>query len=100
MDHNVIEQPIGRTRIQKGGYGDNAVLGMYDKSGYDSENCRKDGAESERYIEDVRCFRGDTDRERAERTGRNPQTGEEITIPASKQVAFKVSKTLKDAINS
>ncbi len=39
-------------------------------------------------------------RERAERTGRNPQTGEEITIPASKQVAFKVSKTLKDAINS
>lgn len=39
-------------------------------------------------------------RERAERTGRNPQTGEEITIPASKQVTFKAAKALKDAVNS
>ena len=38
-------------------------------------------------------------RERAERTGRNPQTGEQITIPASRQVVFKASKTLKDAVN-
>ena len=39
-------------------------------------------------------------RERAERTGRNPQSGEEITIPASKQVTFKAAKALKDAVNS
>lgn len=39
-------------------------------------------------------------RERAERTGRNPQTGEEIKIPASKVPAFKPSKALKDAVNS
>lgn len=37
--------------------------------------------------------------ERAERTGRNPQTGETITIAASKSVNFRVAKPLKDAIN-
>ncbi|MDD9781482.1 HU family DNA-binding protein [Priestia megaterium] len=37
-------------------------------------------------------------RERAERTGRNPQTGEEMTIPASKAPAFKPGKELKEAI--
>lgn len=37
--------------------------------------------------------------ERAERTGRNPQTGEAITIAASKSVNFKASKQLKDAVN-
>ncbi len=31
-------------------------------------------------------------RERAARKGRNPRTGEEITIPASKVVSFKQSK--------
>ena len=38
-------------------------------------------------------------RERAERTGRNPQTGEQITIPAFKQVVFKASKQFKDTVN-
>jgi len=37
-------------------------------------------------------------RERAERTGRNPQTGEEMTIPASKAPAFKPGKELKEAL--
>ena len=37
--------------------------------------------------------------ERAARTGRNPQSGEEISIPASKAPRFKVGKALKDAIN-
>ncbi|MBV7390847.1 MULTISPECIES: HU family DNA-binding protein [Enterococcus] len=37
-------------------------------------------------------------RERASRKGRNPQTGEEITIPASKSPAFKAGKQLKDAV--
>jgi len=32
------------------------------------------------------------------RTGRNPQTGEEIKIPASKVPAFKPGKALKDAV--
>ena len=35
---------------------------------------------------------------RAERKGRNPQTKQEITIPASKAPAFKVGKAFKDAI--
>ena len=37
-------------------------------------------------------------RERAARTGRNPRTREEITIPASKVPAFKPGKALKDAV--
>lgn len=37
-------------------------------------------------------------RTRAARKGRNPQTGEEIEIPASKVPAFKPGKSLKDAV--
>lgn len=37
-------------------------------------------------------------RERAARKGRNPQTGEEIEIAASKVPAFKAGKALKDAV--
>lgn len=37
-------------------------------------------------------------RERAARTGKNPQTGAALQIPASKTVAFKAGKSLKDAI--
>ena len=36
-------------------------------------------------------------RERGERIGRNPQTKEEIKIPASKAPVFKAGKALKDA---
>jgi len=38
-------------------------------------------------------------RSRAARTGRNPQTGQTITIKASKAPAFKAGKALKDAVN-
>lgn len=37
-------------------------------------------------------------RERGARTGRNPQTKETITIPASKQPVFKAGKAFKDAV--
>ncbi|WP_103108563.1 HU family DNA-binding protein [Brevibacillus reuszeri] len=37
-------------------------------------------------------------RERAARKGRNPQTGEEIEIAASKVPAFKPGKELKDSV--
>ncbi len=37
--------------------------------------------------------------ERAARTGRNPRTGEAITIPASRSPKFKAGKALKDALN-
>ena len=37
-------------------------------------------------------------RNRAERKGRNPQTNEEIIIPASKVPAFKQGKALKEAV--
>ncbi|MTD27103.1 nucleoid-associated protein HU-beta [Erwinia sorbitola] len=38
-------------------------------------------------------------RERAERTGRNPQTGKEITIAAGKVPGFRAGKALKDSVN-
>ena len=38
-------------------------------------------------------------RDRAARTGRNPRTGEEIQIKASKNPAFKAGKALKKAVN-
>lgn len=38
-------------------------------------------------------------KERAARTGRNPQTGAEIQIAAAKVPAFKAGKALKDAVN-
>ncbi|MCR5526338.1 MAG: HU family DNA-binding protein [Lachnospiraceae bacterium] len=37
--------------------------------------------------------------ERAARTGRNPQTGKEIKIEASKSMKFKAGKAVKDAVN-
>ena len=37
--------------------------------------------------------------ERAERDGRNPQTGEAIKIAASKAVKFKAGKSFRDAVN-
>ncbi|MDQ0416709.1 MULTISPECIES: HU family DNA-binding protein [Thermoactinomycetaceae] len=39
-------------------------------------------------------------RDRAARKGRNPQTGEEIEIPATKVPAFKPGKQLKDEVNA
>ncbi|HIX83014.1 MAG TPA: HU family DNA-binding protein [Candidatus Megamonas gallistercoris] len=38
-------------------------------------------------------------RTRAARKGRNPQTGETIEIPESKNPVFKAGKALKDAVN-
>ncbi len=38
-------------------------------------------------------------KERAARTGRNPQTGEPIEISAAKVPSFKAGKALKDSVN-
>lgn len=38
-------------------------------------------------------------KDRAARSGRNPKTGEEIKIPASRVAGFKPGKKLKDALN-
>lgn len=37
--------------------------------------------------------------EKAERVGRNPKTGEEITIPARKAIKFKAGKALEERVN-
>lgn len=51
------------------------------------ENVRIDGFGQFKYVEVP------------ERPGRNPKTGEAVTIPAHKTVRFTVSKTLKDSVN-
>ena len=38
--------------------------------------------------------------DRAERQGRNPATGETITIAASKKLAFTAAKNIRDALNT
>ena len=38
-------------------------------------------------------------KERAERNGRNPKTGEAITVAASKHASFTAGKALKDSLN-
>jgi DNA-binding protein HU-beta len=38
--------------------------------------------------------------DRAERQGRNPATGETITIAASKKLAFTAAKNVRDALNA
>ena len=38
--------------------------------------------------------------ERAEREGRNPRSGEAVTIAASRSPKFKAGKALKDAVNA
>ncbi|MGH8428566.1 MAG: HU family DNA-binding protein [Gammaproteobacteria bacterium] len=38
-------------------------------------------------------------RQRKARTGRNPQTGGTLNIPASKAPGFRAGKALKDAVN-
>ena len=35
-----------------------------------------------------------------ERKGRNPRTGKDLTVPAYKQVRFKVGKFIKEAVNA
>jgi DNA-binding protein HU-beta len=40
-----------------------------------------------------------TVKDRAERKGRNPQTGAEITIKAARVPSFKAGKSLKDSVN-
>ena len=39
-------------------------------------------------------------KDRVARTGRNPQTGKEIKIAASRNPVFKAGKALKDAVNN
>lgn len=38
--------------------------------------------------------------ERSARTGRNPQTGKPVDIPASKAPKFKAGKAFKEAVNA
>jgi DNA-binding protein HU-beta len=49
---------------------------------------------------DLRGFGTFSVRDSAARTGRNPQTGEPITIPARRVPGFKPGKELKDKVNA
>ena len=58
-----------------------------------------EGLVSEGYKVQIKGFGTFTAVKVAERQGRNPQTGDEITIPAHKKVLFTPSKTFKAKIN-
>ena len=60
---------------------------------FEIANALKEGAKV-----DIAGFGKFEVKERSERTGINPQTKENITIPASKVPSFKASKTLKDFV--
>ena len=62
----------------------NAVLDTFENTLKDGENVALPG------------FGTFSVKDRAERKGRNPQTGEEITIPAGKVVKFKAGKNLRN----
>jgi integration host factor beta subunit len=49
---------------------------------------------------DLRGFGTFSVRDSAARTGRNPQTGEPISIPARRMPGFKPGKELKDRVNA
>ncbi len=49
---------------------------------------------------ELRGFGAFSAKRRDARTGRNPRTGEELQVAASKSPAFKPGKGFKDAINS
>lgn len=46
----------------------------------------------------IHAFGGFVVRKTTARTGRNPQTGGSITIPAGKRIKFTPAKALKDAV--
>ena len=48
---------------------------------------------------ELRGFGAFSVKHRPARAGRNPRTGEEIKIPASKQPKFKAGKALKESLN-
>jgi len=48
----------------------------------------------------IRGFGAFGTRNRPARTGRNPRTGEAVSIAASTSPTFKAGKTLKDAVNA
>lgn len=48
----------------------------------------------------IACFGNFVVRQKANRRGRNPQTGEEVTIPSRKVVTFKPSNVLKQRLNT
>ena len=47
----------------------------------------------------ITSFGGFEVKAREARTGRNPKTGEPVSIPASKYVSFSAGSTLKDKVN-
>ena len=69
---------------------------------WDSTNLIRDEGVDYRLQEKVQLvgFGSFEVKNRAERLGRNPQTGEPVPVPPSKSPVFKAAKSLKDAVNN
>ncbi len=83
---NLLAKDLGITKVQAGKSIDSILSGMK-------------GALAKG--EDVQLigFGSFTAAKRAARTGRNPQTGQSIKIPAKTVPKFRAGKALKDALN-
>ena len=85
----MADRMAARTGLSKGAARDavDGVFTIIGKARTDGEGVRLPGS---------RRF---STRTRPARTGRNPRTGEAVSIPASTSPTFKAGKTLKDAVN-
>ncbi len=85
------------------------ITSMSDKSGLSKTDCEK---ALDAFAESISDFLADGEKillkgfmsfeikERAERKGRNPKTGEVSTFPAAKTVKCKISKAIKDIVDA
>ena len=73
------------------------ILGVAEETGFSRKNVEIGLADQEKV--QIVGFGAFETKVRAERMGRNPKTGEDIPIPATKVPAFKAGKALKDAVD-
>jgi DNA-binding protein HU-beta len=92
----LIEQLAGNTKLTKKDAGI-AINGLFGWAG-GANGVIIDAVESGDNIQ-LPGFGGFSTVKRAARTGRNPQTGGEVNIPASVLPKFKPGKRFKDAVN-
>ncbi len=90
---DAVAEKTGLTKKDSG----EAVNGVFDTIvGYLSDEANK--SEDSRDNVHIIGFGTFEARDRSERKGRNPQTGEEITIPARTVPVFRAGKSFKDSV--
>ena len=89
MNKQELSEQIAKELNQSKAFGERCVNALF--SGL------KRGLKKDKHVQLV-GFGSFSVKQRRARDGRNPQTGETIRIPASKTVAFRCSKALRDSL--